>query len=164
MTDRLDLGGVQPLGEKRAGVVRDKRPQRPVGEARMREEMTQQERDLETQADALLAMGATITDLEAERDEALEDAQRLWQALHSTVALLRETLTDVDADVYPPEVERAGLVMLELEKHRPVEVVCPECVSGKHPNCTHEVMLEDDRMVPCICETQQHAVYDGGQP
>jgi hypothetical protein len=37
-----------------------------------------------------------------------------------------------------------------------VEVICPECVAGKHQNCTHEVLVGDDDIVLCGCEQAGH--------
>jgi hypothetical protein len=37
------------------------------------------------------------------------------------------------------------------------ELDCPECVQGKHRNCTHMTLDPDtDQMVPCDCESGGH--------
>lgn len=33
--------------------------------------------------------------------------------------------------------------------------ICPECRQGKHVNCTHEVLI-DDEFLPCCCDLHEN--------
>lgn len=51
------------------------------------------------------------------------------------------------------EVEGA---IAEAEQQWRDEQTCPECVQGKHENCTEDLLIDDLDYVDCICREEGH--------
>lgn len=68
-----------------------------------------------------------------------------WASLHRDA---------VQAHTHGWDIEHVGLV--NQEPSPAAGPSCPECVQGKHPNCTGDAMDEDDRFVACGCAKRGH--------
>ena len=103
----------------------------------------------------------TKRELQAANDlitEYRKTAEELWRSLWTMGQWYRETGA-VDENM----VEIALLPLIDHDEladahvaGQPLTLSCPECASGKHPNCTHEVLDDRDEMVACACEKAGH--------
>lgn len=95
----------------------------------------------------------TYEDLEIDHAKIQEENDRLHDMIVKLAGALRG---DHESSAIEEIMAEADALLAGSALATPTKP-CPECMQGKHVNCTHEVLGDDDvTMVPCACEQQGH--------